>query len=139
MKNIVCIFVSVVLIVCVMFGCSADTVQDNLWENALYSENTELGAGDKSLVLEVVAQDKAVTLVIKTDKDNLEEALLEHRLISGEKGPYGMYVKFVNGMEADYDKNQTYWSLTKNSEYMMTGVTDTKIEDGEKYEFTYMK
>jgi hypothetical protein len=77
--------------------------------------------------------------VIKTDKDNLEEALLEHRLISGEKGPYGMYVKFVNGMEADYDKNQTYWSLTKNSEYMMTGVTDTKIEDGEKYEFTYTK
>jgi hypothetical protein len=139
MKNIVCIFVSVVLIMCVMLGCSTDTVQDNLWENALYSENTELGAGDKSLVLEVVAQDKAVTLVIKTDKDNLEEALLEHRLISGEKGPYGMYVKFVNGMEADYDKNQTYWSLTKNSEYMMTGVTDTKIEDGEKYEFTYTK
>ena len=38
-----------------------------------------------------------------------------------------------------YDINQRYWSLTKNGEYMMTGMDMTPIADGEHYEITYAK
>lgn len=139
MKKTFGILVSFILMLCMLCGCGTDVVQNDLWENALYNEDTELGTGGKAIILEVVAEDKSVAFTIKTDKDNLEDALTEHGLISGEKGPYGMYVKFVNGIEADYDKTKAYWSLSKNGEYMTTGVGDTVIDDGEKYEFTYMK
>ena len=76
---------------------------------------------------------------IKTDKKILGDALLEHDLIAGEEGPYGLYVKKVNGITADYDKTQTYWALKKNGKDVMTGVDMTEITDGEHYEFVYTK
>ena len=69
----------------------------------------------------------------------LGDALIEHNLISGENGPYGLYVKVVNGITADYDINQSYWSLSKDGEYLQTGVDVTEISDGEHYELTYTK
>ena len=139
MKKLACITIAILTLVCLMCACGNHTDKTNLWETALYNDNTEIGTGAKTVFLEVIAEDKAVTFTVKTDKNNLEEALAEHSLISGEKGPYGMYVKFVNGIEADYDKDKTYWSLSKNGEYMTTGVSDTNISDGDKYEFTYTK
>ena len=53
--------------------------------------------------------------------------------------PYGLYVKFVNGIEADYDNDQTYWALYKSGEYMLTGVDTTVISDGEHYELSKEK
>ena len=89
--------------------------------------------------VEVKAQGQSVTFTIHTDKATLGEALFEHGLIVGEEGPYGLYVKFVNGIEADYDKDQTYWALYKNGVYMMSGVDTTNIADGEHYELSKEK
>lgn len=139
MKKLLCLGILILAAVCMLSACASDTTKSDLWENALYLENAEIGAGDKTIELEIITMDKTVALTVKTDKDNLEDALTEHSLISGEKGPYGMYVKLVNGIEADYDKDKTYWSLSKNGEYLTTGVSDTKIADEDKYEFTYIK
>ncbi len=139
MRKNVCVLVLPVLIICLLCACDGDVVQSSLWQNAVYTSDVVLGDGGKTIEIRVVAEDKSVTLTLNTGKDNLEDALVEHGLISGEKGPYGMYVKFVNGMEADYNKTKSYWSLTKNGEYMTTGVGNTLIKDGEHYEFAYVK
>ena len=115
------------------------TASNDLWKSAVYTEDTEFGNGEKTVIVKVVADDNSVDFLMKTDKETLGEALLEHELISGEKGPYGLYVKTVNGILADYDETKSYWSLSKNGEYMQTGVSDTKIADGEIYELTYTK
>jgi hypothetical protein len=113
--------------------------KSGVWENATYLEDKEFGSGSKTIVVEVKAADQKVTFTIKTDKDTVGAALFEHNLIDGENGPYGLYVKVVNGITADYDKTQTYWALKKNGKDLMTGVDMTEITDGEHYEFVYTK
>ena len=70
---------------------------------------------------------------IHTDKETVGDALLELGLIEGEDGPYGLYVKKVNGILADYDVDQTYWALLINGDYALTGVDTTKITAGATY------
>ena len=108
--------------------------QNGIWTNALYQNDTEIGEGAKTVQVEVKAGEKSVTFTIHTDKETLGDALLEHNLIAGEKGAYGLYVKLVNGIEADYDKDGTYWAFYKNGEMMMVGVDGAVIADGEHYE-----
>lgn len=119
---------------------SCDTVEKTgVWENATYRKDTELGSGAKTVVVEVKAEDQQVTFTIKTDKDTVGAALLEHGLIAGEEGAYGLYVKQVNGITADYDVDQTYWSFYINGEYAMTGVDTTEITEGATYRLEYTK
>ena len=113
--------------------------REGLWKDATYLEDTEFGEGAKTVTVKVIAEDKSVTFTIKTDAKTLGEALLAHGLIAGDMGDYGLYIKFVNGIRADYDLDQRYWNFTKNGEYMMTGADMTDIADGECYEFTYAK
>ena len=112
---------------------------EGLWKDATYLEDTEFGEGAKTVTVKVIAEDKSVTFTVKTDAKTLGEALLAHGLIAGDMGDYGLYIKFVNGIRADYDLDQRYWNFTKNGEYMMTGADMTDIADGECYEFTYAK
>jgi len=46
---------------------------------------------------------------IHTEKETVGEALVELGLIAGEESEYGLYVKTVNGITADYDKDGVYW------------------------------
>ncbi len=112
---------------------------EGLWANATYLTDAEFGEGAKTVKVKVIAEDKSVTFTVKTDAKTLGEALLAHGLIAGEEGQYGLYIKFVNGIRADYDLDKRYWNFTKNGEYMMTGADMTEIADGECYEFTYAK
>lgn len=112
---------------------------EGLWANATYLEDTTFGEGAKTVTVKVIVEDKSVTFTVKTDAETLGEALLAHNLIAGEQGDFGLYVKVVNGITADYDVDQSYWGFSKNGEYMMTGVDGTAIADGEVYELTYTK
>lgn len=76
---------------------------------------------------------------IVTTSETLRGALEQEKLIEGDESEYGLYVKVVNGLRADYDKDGAYWSFSRNGELLMTGVDSTKIADGEKYEITYTK
>ncbi len=122
----------------VFFSC-AKTEKTDLWSDALYTENEILGSGAKTFELEVKADDRSVTFTVSTDADNLEEALTVHKLIEGEEGPYGLYVKKVNGITADYDIDNTYWSLCQDGTPLQTGVGYTKIKGGEHFEFVRTK
>jgi len=82
----------------------------------------------------VSAEDKTVTFTIHTDGTTLRQALEENSLIAGDESDYGLYVKTVDGMTADYDADGLYWAFYKSGEYLMTGVDTTEIADGEQYE-----
>ena len=110
-----------------------------VWANATYLSNKDFGNGSKTVQVEVKAEGKSITFTLHTDKATLGEALIEHNLISGEQGAYGLYVKFVNGIEADHDKDQSYWAFYQNGEYMMSGVDTTSISGGEHYELSKEK
>ncbi len=118
-------------------GGAADT--DTLWESAMYTEDTELGEGEKTVVVEVTVKEHSVTFTLNTDKAILGDALIEHALIDGEAGQFGLYIKKVNGITADYDADQSYWAFYQNGEYMLTGVDTTEIFGGEHYELVYTK
>lgn len=122
-----------------LVACFDKVDATGVWEDAVYRSDKEFGKGAKTVEVEVKVEEQSVTFTIHTDKEMLGDALLEHGLLEGEDGPYGLYVKKVNGMLADYDVNQRYWSLCKDGEYMMTGVDATPIADGEHYEIVYAK
>ena len=119
-------------------SCTAKT-PTGLWENATYTQDTELGNGEKTVTVEVKAEEKTVTFTIKTDKSTVGEALLEHSLIEGEESQYGLYVKKVNGITADYDKNGAYWAFYVDNEYAMSGVDTTEIAKNAVYRLEYAK
>ena len=94
--------------------------------------------GEKTFTFQV--RDLEGTVVgdfkITTERAMVGEALLDEGLIEGENGPYGLYVKTVNGITADYDTDGTYWAFYiggDDREYAMTGVDATPIEDGGVY------
>ena len=141
MKKSTLVFIGLVLVVLIItfFLGKGITGGNDIWENATYTENMSFGEGAKTIDVKVIAGKDNVTFTIHTDKETVGEALLEHNLIEGENGPYGLYVKKVNGIKADFNIDKTYWAFSKDSKPLETGVDMTKIEDGAKYELIYTK
>jgi len=109
-------------------------------ETAIYKADTTLGSGAKTLTVKVVDDaEKVVTFTIKTDAETVGEALMEHSLIAGENAQYGLYIKIVNGVRADFEDDGAYWGFYKDGEYMNSGVDTTEFADGDTYELKYTK
>ena len=108
------------------------------WNNALYTEDTELGEGEKTFMFVVDADGYSITFTIHTNKDIVGEALVELGLIAGEDSQYGLYVKTVNGMLADYNVDGTYWAFYENGLYA-NGVDATNVTEGYTYSFVRTK
>lgn len=122
------------LAVSALVAC-ADIDRTGAWETAVYDRDTELGEGSKTVTVKVIAEEQSLTFTLHTDKENLEDALLEHDLVGGDESQYGLYIKTVNGIVADYDADASYWAITKNGESTL-GAAATLIADGECYELT---
>ena len=139
MKKTVISLTSLALTLIFIFSLVSCGAPEDPWKKATYLEDAEFGEGKTTVQVEVKAEDKSVTFTIKTDKKTLGDALLEHDLIAGEESQYGLYVKVVNGITADFDVDQSYWGLSQNGENLMTGVDGVEIADGEHYELVYTK
>lgn len=141
------IIVSFALLLCMtllLSACGSREVLPEVWENATYTEDTTLGEGSKTVDVYVTAADKSIKLTVKTDEENLGAALLALGIVDGDMGDFGLYVKVVNGMTADYDVDASWWGFNKvlsdgTRETMMTGVDGVTIADGEAYELIYSK
>ncbi len=118
---------------------SADaTEQTSALQDTAFNEDkaTVLGEGNLSFNFTVTDENGNNTyFVINTDEAVVGKALLDVGLIEGEEGPYGLYVKTVNGKTFDYDTDGKYWAFYVNSEMSATGVDMTDIIDGASYEF----
>lgn len=100
----------------------------------------ELGEGKTKFDFEVTDKDgNTEKFVISTDKTIVGDALLELNLIEGDESEYGLYVKKVNGIVADYDVDKTYWAFYINGEMAPTGVDSTEITAGVTYAFVVSK
>ena len=88
-----------------------------------------------------VTDDKGENTVftIETKAYYLRGALEQENLVQGDESEFGLYVKIVNGVEADYDKNGAYWGFYKGGEYLPSGIDTTPIEDGDAFEIVYTK
>ena len=119
-------------------ACGKKEASD-LWKDAKWTEDTSLGEGATTVQVEVEMEEKSITFTIASDKVILGDILMDHELIEGEMGPYGLYIKSVNGVRADYDRDKAYWAIYKDGEYLMGGVDSTEVSDGEHYELVYTK
>lgn len=98
------------------------------------SSMPELGQGEKTFIFQVHDIDGHITpFVIKTNKSIVGEALQELGIIKGEEGDFGLYVKEVNGIIADYSTTGTYWAFYVGNEYAAKGIDMTEITEGETY------
>ena len=94
------------------------------------------GEGKTEFTFKVVtAAGETKTFIVRTDKEIVGEALVDAGLISGEEGPYGLYVKTVDGETLDYETHGKYWAFYVDGTYGLTGVDTTKIEAGKEYSF----
>ena len=117
----------------------ADTTADDTTA-ADEDGKTVLGKGKTQFTFRVVDKDGNESVFeINTDRTTVGDALLELGLIEGDDGDYGLYVKKVNGIEAVYEKDKTYWAFYINGEYAMSGVDTTEIENGAEYSFKVEK
>ncbi len=94
--------------------------------------------GNKTFTLEVILADGTSTSRnVSTDMEFLGAALLEQELISGDEGPYGLFMTAVTGIPANASK-QEWWCLTKGGETVLYGIDQVPVEDGAHYELTLM-
>ena len=101
---------------------------------------TVVGKGSSAFTFKVVDHAGNETVfTVCTDKKTVGEALIENELIEGDEGDFGLYVKKVNGILADYELTRTYWAFYINGEYAVTGVDKTDIENGAEYSFKIEK
>lgn len=117
-------------------GCS-DKNASKVTDSGVIMENGKVyGDGATAFSFTVVdAEGKETQATIKTDKATVGEALLDLGLIAGEDGEYGLYVKTVNGITLDYDKDGKYWAFYVDGAYAMSGVDTTEISPDSVYSF----
>ena len=148
-KKLLSLILALMLSMLCLFACSDADADDTTgttgsqeapeaspWDSATYKANTEVGQGEKTFTLEIAAHGKSITITVNTNENTVGDALSALNLIEGEEGAYGLYVKKVNGILADYDVDGTYWAFYINGEYAMSGVDTTDVETGAQYKLS---
>lgn len=144
MKKIILIAMLIATMAFCVTGCKekdTDSKEDTTEETKIdASKDNVLGKGELKFIFKVVDKDGNESVFeIHTDEKTVGDALIKLDLLEGEEGDYGLYVKKVNGITADYDKDKTYWAFYIDGEYAMTGVDATDIEEGKTYTFKVEK
>ena len=104
------------------------------------SEAKVMGEGATVFQFSVVDLEKNETkFEIHTDETTVGAALMKLGLIEGEDGPYGLYVMKVNGIEAIYEQDGSYWAFYEDGQYGLTGVDMTDIDPNVAYSFVQTK
>jgi len=99
--------------------------------------------GIKEITVEVVVGEEVKSVTFKTSKTMLGEALIEQKLIKTESSTYGRYVVGVKDLasndgsfiEADFEKDGTFWFIYINGTAAEVGIDDYAIKDGDVIRF----
>ncbi|MBR3705034.1 MAG: DUF4430 domain-containing protein [Oscillospiraceae bacterium] len=103
---------------------------------AYFATRGATSEGSKTLTIEIVhGNGDSKEYTIHTDAEYLGQALMENEELGviGEDGPYGLYIKEVDGEKAS-DADQTFWSVSQDGESLLVGADQQPIADGEHYE-----
>ena len=124
-----------------MIGCGSK--EESQTPDAPVQESSDvqiLGEGATVFQFSVVDLDETESkFEIHTDETTVGAALMKVGLIEGEEGPYGLYVMKVNGIDAIYEEDGSYWAFYENGEYGLTGVDLTEINPDVAYSFVKTK
>ena len=127
------------LVAAVAIGCGEEK---NVTTDAAVTEAVAeaVGEGQNTFAFTATFLDgSAKHYTVSTDCETVGEALLALGLIDGENGAFGLYVKSVCGVVADYDIDQTYWALYVNGEMSMVGADAVKTAEATGVEFRVSK
>lgn len=97
-------------------------------------------AGEKDITISVTYADGTKeSFDVSTDAEYLKEAAEEVLTLEGETGQYGFTIYVINGVEANFNKDSSYWAIYVDGEYGQYGVDSQPVADGSKYAFVYEK
>ena len=123
-----------VMLVLVMTASMAACGAPEEIELITVENGASVGEGAKEFTLEVVDVDaEPVVITVKTDEETVGGALAALGLIAGEESTYGLYIKTVNGITYDYDKDGKYWAFYIDGTYAVESADLTEITDGSTY------
>lgn len=102
------------------------------------SENTasfeQRGSGAKEFYLTVCFESgEQAYYKINTDKETVGQALGELGIISGEQGPYGLYILTVDGETHKYEDDGKFWAFYDGDDMATKGVDKTEIKHAGSY------
>lgn len=99
------------------------------------------GTGAVSFYLTVTDLDGSKTeFVIKTDEKNIADALVKVGLVSGDNSAeFGLYIKVVNGITADYSVDECWWKLIVDGEMSKNGASSVPVTEGLRVELKKTK
>ena len=124
MKQLISLLLALTMVVC-LAACGA-----------------KVDAPEEPVSFQVIVTDlegNETTFTYTSDAASLGDALLAEGLLSGRKSSSGFFVDTVNGITADWEKDQTYWALYINGELANTYVDSTSILADATYHFTLTK
>ncbi len=99
-----------------------------------FATRPQTSQGSKNYTVTVVHGDGSTKdFHYATEQKYLGPALLEAGLVEGEQGEYGLYIKTVDGEDAIYEVDGSYWSLYIGESYATTGVDQTPVHDGDSF------
>ena len=105
---------------------------------AYFLSRPQTQEGSKAFTVTVVHADgSSKEFSYRTDEAYVGKVLISEGLISGEDGPYGLYIQVVDGETAIYEENGAYWAFYENGAYANTGIDLTPITDGQNYSLVY--
>ena len=132
MKKLLAMMWALVLILCTA-GCGSVGGSTPEEEPVVHDGQT-IGEGSVTFAAQIESLDGTkISFTVKTDKTIVGEALQELGVLKGEEGPYGLYIKAVNGKTLDYDKDGAYWAFYVDGAYAVTGVDETTIVETSVY------
>ncbi len=135
MKKIIISAIVLILAMSFVFcGCAKKDIETTTPEDV--SVNLGDDGYEKSFVFEVVDKDgNKKQTTIETNGQYVGKVLQELERIKGEQGEFGIYIKEVDGIVADYDVDGTYWAFYIDDVLSMTGADQVEIVDGAVYSF----
>ena len=140
MKKILALVLALVLALslCACGAPAADGAGDE--GTPAVTDGATLGEGATTFALVIKQLDgSSISATINTDAETVGEALEALGVLKGEEGPYGIYIKEVNGVTAVYEEDGTYWAFYIDGEYAMTGADVTPVTAGAEYTFAVEK
>lgn len=138
MKKTIAIILALIAMLSLLTACAEQEIDpgeaDLLWESATYKEDATVGEGEKTITVSFEALGKKITLTVKTNAENLGEALYSYSLINDPS-----FFDTANGIKADWNENQSWWAFYIGEEMAPYGVDSEIINDGNSYRLVYSK
>lgn len=96
--------------------------------------------GSKAITIEVVDdKQKSTVYELKTDALYLRGAMDEAKGLTyeGVDSTYGYTIHTINGVKADYNTDNSYWSFYVNDAYCNYGIDTQPVNDLDAFKIVY--